>query len=142
VDCNDHLLLCGDLNCASAVGSTVDDRLATVLSEFSLVQHVIKPTRGSRLFDIIAADVHVPIRNVHIIHSPGISDHCLITATVPIQLSSPTFIRHNLIDIDSVKFESIVRLSALFTTPSIRILMVSPISSSITLYFHSTQSVL
>jgi len=74
---------CGDLNCASADGSTVDDPLATVLSEFDLVQHVTKPTRDSRLLDIIAADVLMSIRNVHIVHSAGISDHCLITATYP-----------------------------------------------------------
>jgi len=92
VDCNYHLLFCGDLNCASSNGSTVDDRLATVLSQFGLVQHA---TELTRLLDIIAADNHVPIRNVHMIDSAGISDHCLITATVPIQLSSLTKIHHN-----------------------------------------------
>jgi len=94
----------------------------TALSEFGLVRHVTKPTRGSRLLDIIIADVHVPIRNVHIAHSAGISDHCLITATVPIHLRSPTTVhtttRRNLTDFDSAKFESIFRSSALFTAPS------------------------
>jgi hypothetical protein len=46
----------------------------------------------------------------------------LITATVSIQLSSLTNVhttkRHNLSDFDSIKFESIVRSSALFTASS------------------------
>jgi len=108
--------------CGSTDGSTVDDRLATVLSEFGLIQHVTKPTRGSRLLEIIAANVHVPIRNVHIVHSADISDHCLITPTIPIHHSSPTTahttIRRNLTDFDSAKFESIVRSPAMFTALS------------------------
>ena len=122
VDCNDHLLLCGDLNCASADGSTVYHRLTAVFSEFGLVQHVNEPTRGSRLLDVIAADAHVPIRNVRIIDSAGISDHCLITATVSIQLNSPTQVHtitsRDLSDFDCAKFEAIIRSSALFTAPS------------------------
>jgi len=58
----------------------------------------------------------------HIIDSAGISDHCLKTATVSIQHRSLTkvhsTIRRNLSDFDSVKFESIVRSSALFTVLS------------------------
>jgi len=60
--------------------------------------------------------------SLDLINSAGISNHCLITATVSIQLCSPTknhtTTRRNLSDVDLVKFESIVRLSVLFTAPS------------------------
>jgi len=50
------------------------------------------------------------------------SDQCLITATISIQLCSPPKVHittsRNLSDFDSVKFESIARSSDLFTAPS------------------------
>jgi len=44
--CSDHLLLCRDANCMSAIGPSLDERLSTTFMEFGLTQHVTLPTRG------------------------------------------------------------------------------------------------
>ena len=62
--CSHHLLLCGDVNCASAIGPGLDERLSTTLIEFGLTQHVTQPTRGDRLLDIVVSDDAIPVRNV------------------------------------------------------------------------------
>jgi len=38
--CIDHLMLCGDVNCASATGLGFDEWLSTTLMELGLTQHV------------------------------------------------------------------------------------------------------
>ena len=64
----------------------------------------------------------MPIRDIRVINSTGISDHCLITATVSIQPSSPTQVHtttsRDLSKFDGAKFDAIVRSSALFTAPA------------------------
>jgi len=86
--CSDHLLLCGDVNCASVIGSGIDERLSTTLTEFGLTQHVTQPTRGDRLLDIVVSDDANPVRNVFVSDSASISDHRLITAEVQLPLNS------------------------------------------------------
>jgi len=59
--CSDHLMLCGDVDCASATGLGLDERLSTTLMELGLTQHITQPTRDDRLLDIVASDDAVPV---------------------------------------------------------------------------------
>ena len=73
--CSDYLLLCEDVNCASAIGPGPDERLTVTLMKLGLTQHVTQPTRSARLLDVVASDDAVPIQNVLVSDSAGISDH-------------------------------------------------------------------
>jgi len=78
--CSDHLMLCGDVNCASATSLGLDERLSTTLMELGLTEHITQPTRDDRLLDIVASADAIPVRNMIVSDTAGISDHRLITA--------------------------------------------------------------
>ena len=59
--CKNHLLLCRDVNCTSAIGQGLDERLSMTLMEFGLTQHVTQPTRGDRLLDTVVSDNAIPV---------------------------------------------------------------------------------
>jgi len=64
------------------------ERLSTTFVEFRLTQHITLPTLGDRLLDVIVSDDAIPVRNVLVSDSTGISDYRLITTIVqrPLQI--------------------------------------------------------
>jgi len=121
--CSDHLMLCGGVNCASAIGMGLNERLSTTLMELGLTQHVTQPTRGDRLLNIVASDDAIPVRKVLVSNSAGTSDHGLITAKVLLPLQIESFVRRinrrNFLKFDVMWFESTLLSSELYTSPEI-----------------------
>jgi len=118
---SDYLMLCGDVNCPSAIGLGHDKRLSTTLMELGLTQQVTQPTRGDRLLDIVASDYAIPVRNVLVSDNAGIFDHRLITAEVLLPLQIESSIRHitprTFSKFDAMWCESTLLSSELYTSP-------------------------
>ena len=89
--------------------------------EFGLTKHVTQPTCGDRLLDVVASEDAIPVRNVLVSDSVGVSDHRLITAEVqlPLQIKSSVrcLTRCNFSKFDTLRFESILLSSELYTSP-------------------------
>ena len=89
--------------------------------ELGLTQHVTQPMRRDRLLDVLASDDAVPVRNVIVSDSAGISDHRLITVEVQPPLQIESFVRRitrrNFSKFDATWFESTSLSSELYTSP-------------------------
>ena len=122
VNCNDSLVLCGDLNCGDKDGG-LDDRLQAVFDDLGFTQHITEPTRENRLLDVIATDKSVRVEAVRVEESLSLSDHRHLTAQLlcPVAARSTkvqAVKRQNLDKLDIATFEAQLGSSSLFTSPA------------------------
>jgi len=81
-DCDDNILLCGDVNCSGNNKSLLDSHLEKALEELNLTQFVNSPTHGNNLLDILASSDSSLVSTVTVDDAGRISDHRLITANI------------------------------------------------------------
>src|ERR1043165_6204300 len=120
-----HPLICGDFNCPGNSPSTIDHRLSNILFSYNVTQRINTPTRtgassGNLLDLLIQHEDDDPIKDVSV-SDPGISDHCLITATLQHQLNVPNTIwpsARNISKLNLTTFCQYLLNTSCFSTPS------------------------
>ena len=89
--CNKHVLIMGDFNypvidwstyTVNPPSSSGSDEFVQAIEDCFYTQHVLYPTRGSAILDLILSTDPDLVSNVQIISSLGNSDHNMITFTV------------------------------------------------------------
>ena len=117
----DKLLLCGDLNLPGVPGSSqIDHDLQESLDSMGLKQHVVLPTRGDNVLDILATSDSLPLSKLEISDADSISDHRMILASISIQRPwAPIITRktRNLKSVNCQDFERRLYDSELFSAP-------------------------
>ena len=118
---NYSLLQCGDLNCAGAESSSIDDNLESVLDSLSLNRLVRSPTREDHLLDVLATDARDAVSGVHVDDAGCISDHRLVLAKVKFSRPACRAIEstyRNIRKINLSAFESVLFQSTRFSSPA------------------------
>lgn len=121
-ECNDEIVLCGDMNCPGSTASSVATELQSLLDSTGLKQHVNQATRGDNLLDVVASSKESAVRDVTVDDAGFISDHRLVSARLIYDCTtatSPTeYVSRNLRAIDVARFETALRSSELFSNPA------------------------
>jgi len=120
VDCNDNIILCGDLNCPGVDSTHVDDRLERALDALDLTQFVNSATRGDNLLDVLASSTSTLVSGVKVDDAGLLSDHRLVSANLTIRCpkANVAYSWRKLRDVDTRQFEAALRQSELFLTPA------------------------
>ena len=122
--CNERLIVCGDFNMPRVEPVTIDDRLSTLLEVHGYMQHVVQPTRGHNLLDLLItpSPALLPlIDNVAVLSSHGMSDHRLVTCDLSVLRHKPDAVSYEYRDIkkiNTVDFERRLHSSRLFPNPA------------------------
>ena len=119
---NDRLLICGDVNLPGLPGSlNIDVDLQEALESLGLHQHVVQPTRGDNILDILATSGTIPLTRISLSDAGFVSDHRMILASVPTKVRRSVNVTRksrNLSKINCPEFERRLFESELFSSPA------------------------
>jgi len=118
--CNDHVIICSDLNCPGTDSSHIDHHLSTVFDSFSLSELVCTPTRDDNLLDVLVSSCPSVFCDVRVTDSGLVSDHRLVTACLQCRRMKveTSYSSRNIRTINIAKFNQAMRASSLFTAPA------------------------